>query len=180
MSAAIDLPGEEWRQFPGWEDRYEISSLGRVRNIPRIVNRGPGTYSLPVKIRKLWKGSIGYPTITLAKEGRFHSIFVHRAVCEAFHGPCPSPAHEVAHYDGTRTNNRADNLRWATRSENRDDQRRHGTLVNGHRNGRAKFTLEQVAEIRASGESVRELARLYQTSGTTIRAIVAGERYCER
>ena len=44
--------------------------------------------------------------------------YVHRVVCEAFHGPPPTPKHTVEHKDGNRLNNHKDNLCWLTASEN--------------------------------------------------------------
>lgn len=61
----------------------------------------------------------GYPAVRLA--GISAGFPVHRLVCEAFHGPKPTPKHEVAHWDGDKTNNTAPNLRWATHKENCQD-----------------------------------------------------------
>lgn len=88
---------------------------------------------------------------------------VHRMVAEAFHGPKPSPLHEVRHLDGDKLNNCAGNLAWGTHVENIDDRTGHGTTASGARNGaytspehrprgeangRAVLSAEQVAEIR--------------------------------
>ena len=43
---------------------------------------------------------------------------VHRIVCTAFNGPAPSPQHVVDHIDTNRQNNRPENLRWVTKTEN--------------------------------------------------------------
>jgi len=43
---------------------------------------------------------------------------VHQLVCEAFHGPKPSPTHIVLHLDEDPSNNKPENLRWGTRKEN--------------------------------------------------------------
>lgn len=45
------------------------------------------------------------------------NIKVHRAVCEAFHGPCP-PGLETLHKDEDGLNNRPENLEWGTRKQN--------------------------------------------------------------
>ena len=51
---------------------------------------------------------------------------VHKLVALAFHGPRPSPAHEVAHGDNDVSNNRPDNIRWATVLENKEDYKKTG------------------------------------------------------
>ena len=52
--------------------------------------------------------------------------WVHILVCEAFHGPRPSPKHEVRHKNGISSDNRAENLEWGTRSDQRNDDVRNG------------------------------------------------------
>lgn len=68
-------------------------------------------------------------------------------VCEAFHGPRPD-RHQVAHFDGDRTNNRADNLRWATQVGNEADKVSHGTRAWCERHGMHKLTSAEVRQIR--------------------------------
>lgn len=46
------------------------------------------------------------------------NIKVHRAVCEAFHGPPPFPGAVVIHIDEDAHNNRPENLKWGTQKEN--------------------------------------------------------------
>jgi hypothetical protein len=95
---------------------------------------------------------------------------VHRTVCEAVHGPAPSPAHEVAHScnRGAFGCVNPKHLRWATHAENMADGRtRHGgrpdptphptwelvpTITASTLRGYApqlKLSAEQVVEIRA-------------------------------
>ena len=45
---------------------------------------------------------------------------VHQLVCEAFHGPRPSPSHIVLHLNEEASDNRPENLRWGTRKENQN------------------------------------------------------------
>lgn len=49
---------------------------------------------------------------------RYGNVKVHRAICEAFHGPAPSRSHVVMHLDEDAHNNRPSNLRWGTQKEN--------------------------------------------------------------
>ena len=60
---------------------------------------------------------------------------VHQAVCTAFNGPRPSPAHVTRHFDGVKTNNVPTNLKWGTVAENSADAVRLGELAKGTRNG---------------------------------------------
>jgi hypothetical protein len=154
------IVGELWR--PTRYNEYFASSLGRIR--------GPqGT------LLKLQNHNQGYKSVGV----RGVTILVHILVCEAFHGPRPDGM-DVAHGDGVRTNNRSDNLRWATRVDNFRDKREHGTwpvgpgLV-GEANGNSRLTLEQVREIRAVVQRPRgtqkRLADHYGVRSTTIASV---------
>ena len=90
----------------------------------------------------------GYLQITLHIDGAVVTRYVHRLVCEAFHGPAPSPLHEAAHGDRTPVHNTPDNLRWATKAENDADKEHHGTVLRGERHPMVRLTVEQVTEIR--------------------------------
>lgn len=48
----------------------------------------------------------------------FGNIKVHRAVCEAFHGPAPFPKAVVIHLNENAHDNRPENLKWGTQKEN--------------------------------------------------------------
>ena len=61
-----------------------------------------------------YRKSNGYREVGIAQK----RLRVHRLICEAFHGPCPPDKGEVDHIDRDTANNRPENLRWATPSEN--------------------------------------------------------------
>lgn len=92
-------------------------------------------------------------------------IRVHRVVLLAWAGP-PDPGHEARHLNGVRHDNRAENLAWGTRSQNRDDSRRLGTLATGDRHGMRKHP-ERVARGERQGSAklteaqVREMRELH-------------------
>lgn len=46
------------------------------------------------------------------------NFWLHILVCTAFHGPRPSPKHQVDHINRDRWDNRPENLRWVTCHEN--------------------------------------------------------------
>lgn len=136
---------EEWRVIAA-APAYAVSNLGRVKRVT------PGGNVRTERLRKLRITPAGYVQLSLYTDGQPKTFLVHRLVCEAFHGPAPSYAHEVAHGDGCASNNRADNLRWATPSENQADKRMHGTVPDfrGERSARAKVTDAIVQEIRGT------------------------------
>lgn len=55
----------------------------------------------------------------------FKSYWFHILVCTAFHGPRPSPRHQVDHINRDRFDNRPENLRWVTPHENSMNSIRH-------------------------------------------------------
>lgn len=131
----------EWRVIPSFRD-YEASSDGEVRRVR------PGARQTAVQPLKPFKEKNGYPTVTLWVDGRTNSQWLHRLVCEAFHGIAPFQDAQVAHDDGVPGNCSAINLSWKTAVENAHDKRRHGTENIGQRNGMAKMTEENVSDIR--------------------------------
>ncbi len=108
---------EQWKPIPEWEELYEISNRGRVRNAETR------------RIRALSRTRKKYQAITLtfARE-RSQGFLIHRLVALVFIGARPSTRHNVAHIDGDRANNRVENLRWSTYHENEQDKIQHATF----------------------------------------------------
>lgn len=93
---------EEWKQIPNLP--YEISSLGKIRN-------------LQGKVLKTYVQNSGYEQIKINYQGLHIHKSIHRLVAEAF---IPNPLNKeyVNHIDGNKLNNTVDNLEWCTNSEN--------------------------------------------------------------
>lgn len=123
----------------------------------------------------------GYLRVRLTIRGKRFNAGVHRLVCQAFHGPKPTPSHEVRHLNGSRRDNRAENLAWGTRVDNAADRDAHGTTASGERNGNAVLTVGQVAAIRETygGRAANQyqIAAAYRVSQRTISRIVRGEQW---
>ncbi len=107
---------EEWRDIPKYLGFYQASSWGRIKSLARSVLKSSGV--VQHKVERILKQSLthGYlrvpmqlsPT-TKKKES------VQRMVAAAFYGESPMT---VDHIDNDKTNNRADNLRYATHRDN--------------------------------------------------------------
>jgi len=107
---------------------YRVGDDGSVWS-KRKQGRGVGFMPTWRKLRP-GPDSFGYPTVALCIEGRPKTFRVHRLVLESFSGPQPVGC-EALHSNGIKTDARASNLRWGTRSENMQDAKKHGTIYRG-------------------------------------------------
>lgn len=124
---AVNATQEEWRPVVGYEGLYEVSSFGRVKSLPRLVRKGDSHRRVPERI----VGSpnlprSGYPKVGLWLNGKRIERAVHQLVLTAFRGVCPD-GQVACHNDGNPANNRLENLRWDTQSNNLRDEVIHGT-----------------------------------------------------
>ena len=99
---------EIWETIPGYENRYKISNLGNVWSIYHER-----------KMKQCKKGN--YYTVKFFDDnGNMKIIYVHKLVAQTFvvdNDPNNIPR-VVDHIDNNGENNRADNLRWVTKSFN--------------------------------------------------------------
>jgi hypothetical protein len=167
---------EEWRPVEGYDERYEISSLGRVR-----------AYSAYHKSTRILKpglcGSNPEARYMFVAFFNHKNHYIHRLVARAFI-PNPENKPQVNHKDGCKTNNCVDNLEWNTRSENMTHSVRllgnSPPSMSGENNPKAVLTQTQADEIRtelSKGVSGRSLAKKYNTTDTVISKIKLGKTY---
>ncbi|MFZ0718125.1 NUMOD4 domain-containing protein [Mycobacterium sp.] len=78
------MTDEEWREIPGFEGWYEVSSCGRVRSVKRIVVRSNGRrYTVKERIRRISidkRNGFRYVTLATGKRGRYHTAYLHLLV----------------------------------------------------------------------------------------------------
>lgn len=173
---------EEWRAVVGYEGLYEVSNHGRVKSVCRRVEWQGTMTTVRERILSLCNRN-GYRYVVLCNGGRKtrRNHFVHRLVLEAFVGPAPKGT-ECRHYpDGNRSNNRADNLSWATRKDNLADRDEQGTMLHGEKHVHAIFTNSQVRriiELWATGKYLqKEIAAMFGTKQAIISGIVSGKTW---
>lgn len=127
---------ERWLPVAGWEGLYQVSDLGRVRSLDRMVRCRGGKTRIHrgVVLRQIQDGC-GRRIVHLEQASRGQrTVRVHHLVLSAFVGPRP-PDTEGCHNDGDSANVRVSNLRWDSHSENMFDQVRHGTHYETTREG---------------------------------------------
>lgn len=120
-------------------------------------------------------GNGKYPTVPLSGK----TMTATRYMCIVAHGEPPSPEHEAAHSCGQGSNAcfNQKHLRWATRKENEQDKRAHGTHGSGEKNSQAKLTEQQaiqIIEMVRSGHSQRSVAQAFGMHPISIHYIVKG------
>ena len=182
------MPGEHWKVIPGYEGLYSISDFGRVYS----------HYSK--KILKPLTTHAGYHRVHLAKEGKVFNASIHRLVATAF---IPNPGNKptVNHINEIKTDNRSENLEWATNAE----QNVHGTRIQravAHTDYKArkidyssiaakhdycnmnKTQMRPVLQFDKDGifvakfDSLSQAARSFGVSGSSMYRYLNGKRRC--
>lgn len=131
----METTEERWLPVPvdGFGHLYEVSDHGRVRSLDRtitgILSRGHlMTYDRPFPGRIL-KSRLAknarHITVTLCRDGMEQTVTLHSLVLGAFVGPRPADMWGL-HWDDNPSNNRLDNLRWGTPTDNAQDAIRNG------------------------------------------------------
>jgi hypothetical protein len=168
---------EQWLSVPGYEGRYEVSSLGGVRSLGWL--RSDGHHYMKPRVLKPFidRTGTGYLYVQLTMHGRTTKLAVHLLVLAAFRGPAPAAGMQGCHGDGCRTNARLDNLRWDTPKGNSADMVAHGTRLRGERTSTAKLTEAQALQILQDKRSSLKLAPIIGVASSTIRAVRLGQNW---
>lgn len=153
---------EKWRDVVGFEQRYEVSNQGRVRNkVTQLVLR-PGPTSRGYLSVQLYDGS---------RPKKPRSCCVHDLVMAAFVGPKPT-GYQVDHGAKGKQCNALDNLEYVTPTENMRRSAGNRKRLRGTDHPSAKLTSEQVRHLRrlaSDGElQVNRLASEFGVSPSTI------------
>lgn len=167
---------EIWKSVVGFDGLYEVSSIGRVRGVDRILSDG-----------RNWKGRIlaqktdkgGHKSVRLCRADIHIFRGVHVLMLEAFVGPCPAGM-QGAHNDGAADRNILGNLRWDTPKGNTADRVKHGTQLYGEKVHGAKLTSKQIAEVRrlrAAGMIHKDIAEKFGVTAANICQITLGHTW---
>ena len=165
---------EVWKEIKGYEGFYEISNLGNVRSIDRIIKDKNGVrerFYKGVQINPL-VGYGGYYVVQLRKNVKKGIFYVHRLVAEHFCGG-EKEGLLVNHINENKLDNRAVNLEFVTKSQNTKHSNNGKITVR-------KFTRKQILDIRqrySDGESLYKISKDLKENSGTLSNIVNGKTY---
>jgi len=165
---------EIWRSHPEI-GIIEVSSLGRVRTLDRVVSsKGNGTRFQKGQVLKQFINSNGYMRVPIRIDGKQMHKFVHRLVAQTFIKN-PDNLPEVNHLDCDRENNNVENLEFCTASYNRQYREKYGisqTEAAGHPLFAINLATREVSRFRSQHESSRVL-RVLQPN---VNAVIKGKQ----
>lgn len=115
---------EIWKSHPDIPG-IEVSMLGRVRTLDRVVSCRNGMRSLKGRVLKPSNTKDGYLHVNIKVDGKLTTKTVHRLVAQTFI-PNPDNLPEVNHKDCNSLNNKASNLEFCTHEYNMAYKEKYG------------------------------------------------------
>lgn len=168
----IDNEKEIWRAHPEI-GIIEVSTLGRVRTVDRVVPNGKGTRLVKGHVLKQHVSNNGYMRMNFRVNGKRINKSVHRLVAETFLSN-PNNLPEVNHLDCDRTNNNVKNLEWCDRFYNQQYRNKFGvsnTEAQGHHLFAINLATLEVLHFRAQMEAGRVLGVSHGNINSVIKGI---------
>jgi hypothetical protein len=160
------------KQIPGFDNYFMSSDLQIYK---KLVNRLKKiNFSIPKS---------GYKTVKLRKNGKEHSLLLHRLIAICYIGHPPKDKPFVCHNNGNKLDNRIENLRWDNQTGNMKDCIFHGTraCTKGENNGRHKLSntdIKKILTLYSTGKySQPKLGKLFKVCKSTIGNIVRKESW---
>jgi len=164
---------EIWREHPEIVG-IEVSTLGRVRTLDRVVSSEKMTRFIKGRILKQFENVSGYLYAGFRINGKYVNKRLHRLVAETFIAN-PDNLPQVNHLDCNRKNNHVENLEFCTASYNRRYQEKFGissTEARGHPLFAINSKTFEVSRFRSQKEAGHELG----IGSSNITTVIKGKR----
>lgn len=170
---------EIWKAVPGYEGRYEASTLGRLTSMARTALRSDGDrISYDKKILSGYMNGSGYWCYKMSNDNSSVTMTRARVMAMTFIGPVDGMV--VNHRDGCRLNDTIENIEICTQSQNLLHARDVLNVSCGEKRYNAKLKESQIMVIvafSALGFSANSIARHFGVGGESVRRILNGERW---
>ncbi|KKM61143.1 hypothetical protein LCGC14_1534740 [marine sediment metagenome] len=169
----------EWRKIEGYDGMYLISSDGSIKSVGRIVkHKTKGKKTIHERILEKRMMPFGYMLVSLWKNNNQKTYRVSRLVASAFI-PNPLDKPTVNHINGNKTDDRVENLEWATYKENEQHAWRTGLKTKGPMAGKS-HTKETRHKMSISRKGIRNYSKLSQNQVDEIRNLYASGGYVQK
>jgi len=166
-----------WKDIIGFEGLYQISNYGRVRSLTRTVVEKTGkSYTLQGRIMKVRVNKkTNYHQACLRKDGKYHYLYIHRLVAQAF---LKGEGEEVNHIDCNKGNNYFENLEWCSRLENSNHASKNARFKRGNSHHMTRLKESEVIKIKLLLKDATltqtEIADRFNTNKSVISDIKRG------
>jgi len=161
---------EIWKSHPDIAG-IEVSTLGRVRSLDKVVPSGKHTQFVKGRVLKQYNRKDGYLQACFHMNGKVVGKFVHRLVAETFL-PNPENFPQVNHRDCNPSNNCVSNLEWCTPSYDAKYREKYG-ISRAEAQGHPLFAINldtlEVSHFRSQGEAGRSLGFKQQSISQVIK-----------
>ena len=177
---------EIFKDIEGFEGYYQVSNMNRVKSLERTVWCGlNGGYYKTVheRILKPSKTNMGYLQVMLCKDGKRKWYRIHRLVATAF---CENPEGytDVNHINEDKSDNRAENLEWCSRSYNNsynDKSKKAGKKVaeklrNYPKTSKPIIGIDKVTGLTVEFPSAKEASRQIGINQSNITSCLKGRQ----
>lgn len=182
------IQGEIWKPILGiknglYDGYYEVSNLGRVKMLPRLLNHSKGMRVSKLKIVS-GTNSHGYKVVSFKKDGIKTMKSIHTLVAMAFiDNPNPEKFNMVNHLNSDRADNRVENLEWCDAKRNAQHAYEAGRLkiTKGSTRSTAILDEDKVLAIKLlykTGKfSYWKLSKIFNVGKTCIQNILTGNKW---
>lgn len=164
---------EEWRDIRDYEGLYQVSNLGKVRSVDRLVTHGNHVKLMKGRILKMRLAGRGYYMVQLSKNGVVSAFNVHRLVGETFL-PNPNGLPQINHKDECKTNNVVwlnqdgtvdevlSNLEWCTHNYNLN-YGSHNAKLSEHKKGQ---NTKPILQLTPTGGIIKEWTSITEAANS--------------
>jgi len=166
---------ELWKTIKDYEGYYEVSNMGNIRSIDRVINHPTkGAIKRKGRILKSAPNGKGYLTVMLCKNGVDRTLVVHRIVANGWVKNTQNNP-QVNHINGIKTDNRVENLEWCDNSYNMEHAINNGLFKERiHKSRKPVVLIKDHSTI--SFNSGLSAAKYFNTSSGAIGNVLNGTR----